>query len=380
MKKILSFFKRRKQTKQRKKLLSDVRSGLHQDDDLLTEDQHHRLNELIAEIESASPDRMKALEEKFFQIARYNTFRHGMQSFLDVILVALTVAFGIRALFLQPFQIPTGSMQPTLFGVHYIDRVESASWIGPLSKLYLNVFSKTIRAEVVDASGSVQLTGGVKSLEDLSAAERYLDSSTMAKLYTPGSVLCDGWLCTGDHLFVDRVSLHFKPLTRGEIFIFNTEGIIDPRTHQPLPGFFYIKRMVGLPGDTLKIVNNVLMIRPQGENAFRPATDFSARFNRIYSGKGGYMGHVPEGCLADGEEFTVPVDSFFAMGDNSRNSLDSRYWGAVPRRNVIGRALNVFWPVSRRYGLVDEKDALDVPSGIPNSDRPDSQMPAMRLQ
>jgi signal peptidase I len=51
------------------------------------------------------------------------------------------------------------------------------------------------------------------------------------------------------------------------------------------------------------------------------------------------------------------------LGDNSRFSKDSRFFGAVPRRNIMGRAFLVFWPFSRRFGVVDSKEALDIPTG-----------------
>ncbi len=52
------------------------------------------------------------------------------------------------------------------------------------------------------------------------------------------------------------------------------------------------------------------------------------------------------------------------MGDNSRNSLDSRYWGTVPRKNIVGKALFIFWPISRRWGLTDRAEPIQRPTNI----------------
>ena len=375
---LTAWYKRRKAEKRRKNLLGSVRGTLHQDDDILSADDKEKLKALEQEIGSAGADRLDSLEKRFAALAGAGTFRYAMRNLLDVVIVAVSVAFGIRALFLQPFQIPTGSMQPTLFGKHYIDRVESEPYTGVLTAWYRRIFASRIRLEAGNSARDIRSNGA--SPEDVASAARYLDKDFMNGEAEPHSVICDGWSSSGDHLFVDRVSLHFKPFRRGEIFIFNTEGITDPATGRALPGFFYIKRLVGMPGDTLKIENGMLYIRPQGEESFRPATDFADVFRRIYSGKGGYHGHIPGGLLETGAEYTVPAGCYFALGDNSRNSLDSRYWGPVPRRNIIGRALNVFWPVSRRWGMIDRLEPLDVPSGEPHPGVPGGQTPAMRLQ
>ena len=352
---LLQWYKARKKRKAHKDLAETIRAAIHYDRDILTPEQVETL-EKLAEQAADPAGNVEQIETKFSSVIGHNNTAHTICSVLDVLIVALTVAFGVRALFLQPFQIPTGSMQPTLFGNHYIDRKEADPYLGPMAKMYLDVFG----TRVTDPNGT--------------EAARYR---------RPGEVVCDGWLTSGDHLFVDRMSQHFKDFERGEIFIFTTEGL--KYKGSPLEGFFYIKRIAGMPGDTLKIVKNVLYVRPAGEAQFKPVYEVAPRMKKLYSGKGGYHGHLPVspkdwGFLYEGMEYTVPEDHYFAMGDNSNNSLDSRYWGPVPRRNVIGRALNVFWPVSRRWGLIDTLVPLDTLTGSPRKDLPGSQMPSMRLQ
>ena len=372
--KVLHSYRMRRLKARKKDLCNTIRNWIFQEQDVLPEKMQTQLNSLqteaaALELDSKAAEKLDSLEEKFDSLTQRNSFHMTMRAILDVLLVALTVAFGIRALFLQPFQIPTGSMQPTLFGVHYIDRAESEPYSGSLTRAF-----RSLLAEDVKSIAPVPFN--VWSQDDI---YRYTDKNP--DQYPPGTVICDGWRSTGDHLFVDRVSIHFYPLKRGEVFIFNTEGLRELANGRKLQGFFYIKRLVGMPGDTLKIVDGVLMVKEKGAADFKPVYELAPRLKKLYSGKGGYHGHIAEGCLMDGREFKVPENQYFALGDNSRNSLDSRFWGAVPRRNIIGRALNIFWPVSRRWGFcIDDKDVLDVPSGTPNPDRPDSQTPAMRLQ
>jgi signal peptidase I len=67
------------------------------------------------------------------------------------------------------------------------------------------------------------------------------------------------------------------------------------------------------------------------------------------------------------------------LGDNSKFSEDSRYWGFVPRRNIVGKALFVFWPISRRWGFTDTTPPLQVPTVI-KTDTLISDVPAFRMQ
>ena len=130
-------------------------------------------------------------------------------------------------------------------------------------------------------------------------------------------------------------------------------------------GRFYIKRLVGLPGDELLIRDHKLWLKAPGETDFRllDASD-DPGFERVHSCKGYYHGYanMPGSLyLKDGSDsFKVPEGHYFMLGDNSENSLDSRYWGTVPRRNLVGTACFVWWPFSRRWGLVDRVEPLPI--------------------
>jgi signal peptidase I len=94
----------------------------------------------------------------------------------------------------------------------------------------------------------------------------------------------------------------------------------------------FIKRLVGLPGDVVEIKGGSIYINNQ------PVPE--AVFNRIYYYNSGQLG------LA-GEKLVVPLNSYFVLGDNSASSKDSRYWGFVPKNNLLGQAMIIYWPPQR---------------------------------
>ncbi len=385
-----AYFKRRKLWKQFKDLRTTVNYTLKSDDDILTEKAKTELAALAsetAEVKKFSSDlkmeeaRLEKWENRLSAVIPRSSFAYTMKSFLDVLLVACMVAGGIRALYLQPFKIPTGSMQPTLFGIHYIDREKAKTFQGPVTRFFQPLQSSRVYVKVRE--------DGRFRYDSLQRENRFIfwershfligsnSYSTPGDFFTniwryiektgaeckKDEVICDGYLSSGDHVFVERLSIHFREFRRGDVIVFNTVGLKSPT--QPLAGYYYIKRLAGLPGDTLKIEDNILLIKPKGEDKFIPAYEISEKFRKIYSFKGGYLGHWADGILAGGTEITVPENHFFALGDNTYNSLDGRNWGFIPRKNMIGLAVNIFWPVSRRWGLVDTLEPLNTdPAGF----------------
>ena len=151
---------------------------------------------------------------------------------------------------------------------------------------------------------------------------------------------------TGDQLFVDRLSYHFVPPKVGDGFVFRTR-------HIPYIGVdqYYVKRLVGRPGDTLEIRPPVLYRNGQ-PIAGAAAFGLNARRSGLYQGyfNGAKGGEDNLGWLTAGESLKVADHSFFALGDNSGNSRDGRYWGFVPEKDVVGRSLFIYYPFTRRWG------------------------------
>jgi len=114
-----------------------------------------------------------------------------------------------------------------------------------------------------------------------------------------------------------------KQLQRGDVIVFVYPE--DPKKD-------FIKRLVGLPGDTVEIRNGTIYIND------KPLLD--PMFNQRYYYNRGDFG-------LEGQKIVVPADSFFVMGDNSASSKDSRYWGFVPRNNILGEAMLIYWPLNR---------------------------------
>ena len=151
----------------------------------------------------------------------------------------------------------------------------------------------------------------------------------------------------GDRVFVDRFSYHFIRPKVGSGLVFET-GNIPALVQMGEPDQYFVKRLAGVPGDTLEIKEPVLYRNGQpitGAAAF----DLNAR--RI----GQYRGYfnLPAGVgryLMRGQTLTVPPGSLLGLGDNSTISEDGRYWGFVPDKEVMGRPLFVWYPLSRHWG------------------------------
>jgi signal peptidase I len=110
---------------------------------------------------------------------------------------------------------------------------------------------------------------------------------------------------------------------RGEVIVF-----IYPEN----PKKDFIKRLIGLPGETVKIKNGTVYINDT------PLLD--PVFNqRYYYNRGNFA--------QEDQKIKIPEDNFFVLGDNSASSQDSRYWGSVPYKNLLGRAILIYWPPQR---------------------------------
>ncbi len=162
-------------------------------------------------------------------------------------------------------------------------------------------------------------------------------------------------LLIGDHLLVDKlaysphdsVAAHLLPysdLKRGDIIVFRYPVMINQT---------FVKRVIGVPGDRIKVVNKavyrngvklsepyVIHKDPFGPDHLEPYRDnFPSAPTYQVLDRGRQM---LESAVVDGE-VVVPPGNYFAMGDNRDSSLDSRYWGFVPRENIIGKPLIIYW-------------------------------------
>lgn len=129
-------------------------------------------------------------------------------------------------------------------------------------------------------------------------------------------------LKVGDRILVNKFIYKFRAPKRGEVIVFVYPE--DPKKD-------YIKRLIALGGEKVTIQDGDIYVN--GRRLEGPA----AVTSRYYYSQG-YYGT---------QEVLVPENSFFVLGDNSGNSKDSRYWGFVPRHNLIGQAFLIYWPLLR---------------------------------
>jgi signal peptidase I len=315
---------------------------------------------------------------------------------------------GIRTFFLQPFKIPTGSMQPTLFGVTSTpDFTKINFWQDNKTRLQAEINEQIKSRDTLEFPTGWQRVKewfeGNSYLHVVAPADGTVDIGPMTKMLifnlkqtlTIGGVEKTLWfppdfgeqtlmkragldpnhvfhkgddvikmkVSAGDHLFVDRLTYNFRRPTRGEIVVFQTKGIQNAQMPQDQ---FYIKRLVVLPHEKVQIGNDRhLVINGQRLDASTP------HFENVYGfdpkkapHESQYSGHV-NGTVAttyglypnlapnfpDADRvFDNDGNTYMVMGDNTCNSFDSRAWGSFPADNVIGRSSFVYWPITDRFG------------------------------
>ena len=176
-------------------------------------------------------------------------------------------------------------------------------------------------------------------------------TTTLVQAFIVPTPSMDTTVMVGDHLLVDKlsyapagsISRHLLPYTepkRGDVIVFRYPMDISQN---------YVKRVMGVPGDHIRVRDKVVYLN--GKPLTEPYTQ------HVFPGLEPYRDNFPGepfGPVADralqmlaanvvNGELVVPPESYFAMGDNRDNSLDSRYWGFVPRENIIGKPLVIFW-------------------------------------
>lgn len=304
-------------------------------------------DELVARTEAAAEIAHRLSPRRSFASVREN---------IEVIVVAVAVAMGFRSYILQPFKIPTGSMEPTLFGIHALESEPTLTDRFPVKYvkwLLTGEMHHVVRTTTTGLLSEPQLAGSddPTSVFYYVGPRRYRLPRNAILRFRPGEnvaigqVLWSGKITAGDHVFVNKMAWNFRLPARGEIMVFATHGILGLQD-----GTHYIKRMCGLPGETISIrppdllVNEVITRAPVG-------------IARVASKAPGYAGYSlaqdPRAIITQtGDCIRLSDTEYLALGDNTFNSRDSRYWGPVPRQNLVGPATTIYWPLSRRWGLV----------------------------
>ena len=330
---------------------------------------------------------------------------------VEVLLVAISVAMAIRTFFLQPFKIPTGSMQPTLFGVTSAPDFSQSTIRYWLRDSKPAVFAADV-TEQVHLRDSLQIPGGLRRFVEWLEGNSYIhvvaktdgvigQISPVSKLlfinlsqtiwingvahtiwfppdtgeqtladraglthdhvYHQGEDVVKMKVSAGDHLFVDRLTYNFRKPERGEIVVFATVGTKIREQDE-----FYIKRLTVLPGERVRIGDDRHM-RIDG----RRLDATTPHFEKVYGfapnelpRDSHYSGHLNNTTAAAADiwpgiapyfpdqdtVFTNGPDTYMVFGDNTCNSSDSRFWGTFPAQNIIGKASFIYWPLTARWG------------------------------
>ena len=170
----------------------------------------------------------------------------------------------------------------------------------------------------------------------------------MGRMVRAGEPIVRFDVMTGDQLFVDRVTYQFTRPTVGQGFVFRTDHI--PEIESQFGDQYFVKRLIGIPGDSIEI-RQPMIYRNGAPITGSEAFDLNANRVGLYKG---YFNALHDDArytqLFPGETIRVPDRSYLAMGDNSFDSFDGRFWGYVPAADVIGRPLFIYYPFTRRWG------------------------------
>ena len=232
-----------------------------------------------------------------------------------------------------------------------------------MPKTLLNNSPKTLPSkkeeEVVEQKPRETTVEFLASLAGVLVTGLFIITFVLQAFEIPSSSMEDT-LLIGDHVFVNREQfappthwlgplLPYRDIHRQDIVVF-----LSPSEH----GLFVVKRIIGVPGDRIHLRDNVVYrngerlnepyIRYKGDPTDPPCSRCPYRMNfpAIMPSANDNLADYWESSLPQyiqGEDIVVPPDSYFAMGDNRDVSYDSRYWGFIPRKNVIGRPMFIYW-------------------------------------
>jgi signal peptidase I len=395
MNRTMNFFKersrRKKQRKQIEHAVFHVKYARRMREDLLDEVTVGRLRsyqtDLKTHLKAKQYDEGLKLAEEGMKLAASvhpaprNAF--SLRENVEVFVVVISVALGFRTYFLQPYQIPTGSMQPTLYGITARADYEP-TWADKVPFRYGKFLLTGSRYREVSAKADgimpsrnfwrqrdtfYLITVGGKThkihKDMLFQTSPEGAPQSFGRLYPwvprPGTALKEGTVIAkglqkqGDHIVVNRFITNFKQPDRGDIVVFHTEGLPPPVRENSA----YIKRLTGLPGEAISIREGRLFA--DGKVVEEPDVFLRQYENPRYSGYANPSfehyernQNLPAILALPTQTVELGENEYLMMGDNTHSSLDGRYFGAVSGDNIMGIGFFVPWPFFNR-GIYDDR-------------------------
>lgn len=210
---------------------------------------------------------------------------------------------------------------------------------------------KPVQRRVITANFGGDLTSSLQSLAGTIVIALFVITFVVQAFQIPSESM-ENTLLVGDFLLVNKLCyggrrlgedlMPYEKIKRGDVIVFHYP--VDPQQH-------FVKRVIGVPGDRLRMVNKTVYIdgMPLNEPYVRfiepPNNMFRDNFPRtdipVFNMEGKWWLEMRK--LVEDGELIIPQGNYFVMGDNRDDSQDSRYWGFVPRENIIGRPLVIYW-------------------------------------
>ena len=208
-----------------------------------------------------------------------------------------------------------------------------------------------VQRRFVTADLGGDLTSSLQSLAGTIVIALFVITFVVQAFQIPSESM-ENTLLVGDYLLVNKLCyggrsfgydlMPYQKIARGDVIVFHYP--VDPQQH-------FVKRVIGVPGDRLRMVNKTVYINGKAldepyvrfieppNNMFRdnfPRTDIP-----VFNMEGKWWLEMRK--LVEDGELIIPQGNYFVMGDNRDDSQDSRYWGFVPRENILGRPLVIYW-------------------------------------
>ena len=380
--------------RQAAELCHNANKLLNHQKDLMTEEGTAALQKEIDHLRQVmrSPYDSQKLQEAVENLQQVGTHRlipyknPGLRENIEVALFAVGIAMGIRTFFFQPMGIPTGSMQPTLYGITVGDMKPEEpipggligylkSWLNGISyhnlkaegnwrlvdiepsRSSLLIFKKqklTFRDLDTDELIVKDITPPIGSLgksvlglnynnpPPLKFNHKRIKNSELDYRYRPGDDVYKVRRESGDHLLINRFTYNFRKPRRGEIIVFDTQTISDIEKNQ-----FYIKRLVGLPNEQITVSTN-FHAYINGRELNSSVHPFEFIYQKSVYGKitdsvdSQYSGHDPKSQI--NRVTQIPSNRYYVLGDNTYSSFDSRNWNTLPGKNIFGTPSFIYWP------------------------------------